>query len=183
MPISPSEASKALRDLSATELASASAYKYARAAPHLILWGAIWFVGYGLTYLGPRLSVVWIPLVLVGAVGSGWLGARARPPEQRGDWRRAIATLAAILLALCALFAVLRPLEAPRIGAFFPIVIGFAYTVLGIRERATRILILGVAFTGLTVLGFFWVPDYFSLWMAVVGGLGLVLGGVWLRTL
>ena len=44
-------------------------------------------------------------------------------------------------------------------------------------------IVLGVALTALTVLGFFWVPQYFALWMAVVGGVGLILGGVWLRTL
>src|SRR5215470_19005211 len=100
VPISPNEASKALHELSATELASASAYRYAQAAPHLILWGVIWIAGYGVTYLDTRLSVAWIPLALVGAVGSGWLGARARPPERHGYWRQSVATFAAIVVAL-----------------------------------------------------------------------------------
>jgi hypothetical protein len=183
VPISPSEASQTLHEISATELESATAYRYARAAPHLILWGAIWVLGYGAGYLDSRLSILWIPLAIVGAVGSGRLGRRSGSPEQRGSWPRSIATAVAILVALASLFAVLGPLAGPRIGAFFPIAAGFAYTVIGIRERATRMIVLGVGLTALTVLGFFWVPQYFALWMAVVGGLGLIVGGVWLRTL
>ena len=183
VPISPSEAAQTLHEISATERESANAYRYAQAAPHLILWGAIWLLGYGAGYLDARLSVVWIPLAIAGAVGSGRLGRRTGSTEQRGGWPRSLATAGAILVALASLFAVFGPLAGPRIGAFFPITAGFAYTVLGIREQATRMIVLGVALTGLTVLGFFWVPQYFALWMAIVGGAGLILGGVWLRAL
>ena len=183
MPISPNEAAQTLHEISATERASANAHRYARAAPHLILWGAVWLLGYGAGYLDARLTVAWIPLAIIGAVRSGRLGRRTGSPGQRGGWPRSIATAVAILVALSALFAVLGPLAGPRIGAFFPIAAGFGYTVIGIRERATRMIVLGVALTALTVLGFFWVPQYFALWMAVVGGVGLILGGVWLRTL
>lgn len=181
MPLSPSDASRTLDEISATEHASANAYRYSRAAPHLVLWGVIWLLGYGATFLDARASVAWIPLAIVGAVGSGWLGRRAGSARQR--WPQSIGVAAAILVALLALFTVVGPVAGPRIGAFFPIIAGFCYTVLGIRERATRILVLGIALTGLTVLGFFWVPQYFALWMAVVGGGALILGGVWLRTL
>jgi len=183
VPISPSEASKALREISETERTSSSAQRYARAAPYLILWGAIWFLGYGTTYLDPRWSVVWLPLTIAGAVGSGWLGARTASREQRYDRWQSWATVGAILIALCSLFAVLPRLDGPHIGAFFPITIGFGYAVVGIWHRATRLLITGIALTGLTLLGFFWVPSYFALWMAIVGGGGLILGGVWLRKL
>jgi hypothetical protein len=183
VPISPNEAAQTLHEIAATERESANAYCYARAAPHLILWGTIWLLGYGAGYLDARLSVVWIPLGIAGAVGSGWLGRRTGSPEQRGTWPRSIATAVAILVALASLYAVMGPHEGRSVGAFFPIAAGFGYTVLGIRERATKMIVLGVALTGLTVLGFFWVPQYFALWMAIVGGVGLILGGVWLRAL
>ena len=183
MPISPSEASKALREIADTELASSSAHRYALAAPHLMLWGVIWFLGYGTTYLYPRLTGVWIPLAIAGAIGSGWVGARATSREQRYDWWQSLGTVLAILIALCSLFAVLPDLDRPRIGAFFPITIGFGYTVVGIWHRATRLLITGIALTGITLLGFFWMPSHFALWMALVGGGGLILGAVWLRKL
>jgi hypothetical protein len=183
MPISRNEAADALRAISKTELVSSSAYRYARAAPQLFWWGAIWFVGYGVTYVKAEWSAVWIPLVIVGSFGSGWIDARARRAAEKRDWRRSAAIWVAILFFLGALFAILPPLGGSRLGAFFPILGGFAYTLLGIWHRGIRLLVTGVAITALTLLGFFWFPDYFALWMAIIGGGGLMLGGVWLRSL
>ena len=50
----------------------------------------------------------------------------------------------------------------------------FAYVVEGLWQEHFMIWI-GLAVTGLIVLGLFLVPAYFSLWMAVFGG-GLLLG-------
>jgi len=183
MPVSPNDASDALRAIAQTEHASSSAFQYARAAPQLILWGAVWFAGYGVSYLKPQWSAFWIPLLIGASVASGWLGARARPAALRPDWRLSAALAVAILVSLCALFAVLPRLDKLSMAALFPILIGFAYTVVGIRHRAFRLLVTGVALTALTLIGFYWFPSDFSLWMAVVGGGGLVLGGVWLRRL
>ncbi|HUL83581.1 MAG TPA: hypothetical protein VL131_15650 [Gammaproteobacteria bacterium] len=183
MPVSPNEAADRLRAISTTELASSTAFQYARAAPHLILWGAIWFVGYGVTYLSAEWSAIWIPLVIVGSVASGWLGARDKTAAHRPNWRQSAAVAAAILASLGALFAILPPLGGLRMGAFFPIVLGFGYMLVGIRNRALRLLVTGVALTALTLIGFFWLPSYFPMWMAIVGGGGLALGGFWLRSL
>jgi hypothetical protein len=183
MPVSPNEASDALRAVSKTEHASSTAFRYSRAAPQLILWGVVWFVGYGVSYLNPRWSGIWIPLVIGASIASGWLGARARAAALRPDWRLSAALAVAILVSLCALFAILPRLDRLSTAAIFPILIGFAYTVVGIRHRAFRLLVTGVVLTALTLIGFYWLPSDFSLWMAVVGGGGLVLGGVWLRRL
>jgi len=183
MPVSPNEATEALRTISKTERASSTAFRYARAAPHLILWGAIWFVGYGVSYLAPDRSTIWLPLVIVGSVASGWLGVRAKAAEHRPDWRQSAGVAAAILVSLCALFAILPPLGGMRTGALFAILIGFGYTLVGIRDRALRLLVTGIALTALTLIGFFWLSSYFPLWMALVGGGGLALGGFWLKSL
>ena len=39
-----------------------------------------------------------------------------------------------------------------------------------------------VAIAVLTLVGFFWLPQLFLLWMAVVGGGALIFAGLWLRT-
>ena len=43
-------------------------------------------------------------------------------------------------------------------------------------------MILAALIAVLTLIGFFYLPVYFGLWMAVVGGGGLILGGLWLRS-
>ncbi len=49
MPLSREQAEGALRDITQTERRSFSAYGYKSAAPYLLLWGALWIVGYGAT--------------------------------------------------------------------------------------------------------------------------------------
>ena len=43
-----------------------------------------------------------------------------------------------------------------------------------------RLIATGIALAVLTLVGFFAFPALFSLWMAVVGGTALILGGVWM---
>ncbi len=40
---------------------------------------------------------------------------------------------------------------------------------------------IGLGITALTLVGYFFVGDAFELWMALVNGGGLILGGLWMR--
>jgi hypothetical protein len=76
--------------------------------------------------------------------------------------------------------AVMQPHDPRQTGAFFPLLIAAGYGVFG-SFGAPRVLALGAALAALTLAGFFTLRDIFSLYMAVVGGGGLILGGLWLR--
>jgi hypothetical protein len=56
------------------------------------------------------------------------------------------------------------------------------YCLIGIWVRGARMLMAGMTLAALTLFGFFFLKQYFALWMAVVGGGGLVLGGFWLKS-
>jgi hypothetical protein len=180
MPVSQTEAADALRDIRDAERRSSSLYGYRLASPHLILWGVIWMVGYGTTYVRPGWSDLWLALVAVGLAGSFWVGARVKPGA-RPDWRYG-ATALAVGIFVVAVFAVLPPTRGAQSGAFFPILAALYYALIGIWTRGARMLIAGIVLLALTLFGFFYLPHQFLLWMAVVGGGGLVLGGIWLRT-
>jgi hypothetical protein len=182
MPILPQDAADALQDIEHAGLRSAVAYRYQRSSPHLFLWGVIWMVGYAACYARPSASWIWPPIVLIGVMGSFWINWRAVADRSRATlgWRYA-ATLVALFLFLSALFAILPPRSNAQIDAFFPLLIALWYAMLGIWTRAARIGWLGLALGALTVGGYFWLPQYFLLWMAAVGGGALILGGVWLR--
>ena len=47
--------------------------------------------------------------------------------------------------------------------------------------RGLRFRYAGIAVGALTLGGWFWLPEYFLLWMAAVGGGSLILVGLWLR--
>ena len=53
MVLSPREAAEALQAIESTESRSTTLRHYRSAAPHLMLWGLLWAVGYGLTEVMP----------------------------------------------------------------------------------------------------------------------------------
>lgn len=182
MPITQIEAKAALRDIQQTGRASATARGYQHASPHLIVWGVIWAVGYGLTYARPQYGLVWPALVIIGTIASFWLGWKSKPAgAQDYDWRYG-ATALAVFLFITAVFAVMPPQSVKQLCAFFPILVALFYSLLGIWLRAPRILAAGIAVAALTLGGYFLLAPYFLLWMAVVGGGALILGGFWLRS-
>ena len=40
---------------------------------------------------------------------------------------------------------------------------------------------IGLSITALTLIGYVYIGEGFDLWMAVVDGGGLILGGLWMR--
>jgi hypothetical protein len=182
MPVSPVEAKDTLRDISATARASSTFYGYRRAAPHLILWGIIWFIGYGAAYFLPSWTFVWPLVVIFGVIGSFWFGRQSgKTRSSQGAWRYAATTLT-IFLFIAAIFAIMQPRSEAQVGAFFPILVALFYCLIGIWMHGMRMIVAGVTIAALTLGGFFWLPQIFPLWMALVGGGSLVLGGYWLRS-
>jgi hypothetical protein len=176
------EAASTLEEIASTEQHSQKAYHYQKAAPHLFLWGVIWMIGYTVTYVRPHWYPLWDVLAILGFVGSFFISFRARGSDSQASygWRYG-ATFIAVFLFIAALFAIFPPQSSLQIDAFFPLLIAIWYVLIGIWTRGTRVALLGLALGLLTVGGYFWLQNYFLLWMAFVGGGSLILGGFWLR--
>ena len=54
------------------------------------------------------------------------------------------------------------------------------YTIAGLWVGYAFVAI-GLCITALTLIGYFFVGDWFEPWMATVNGGGLVWGGLWMR--
>ena len=98
MSIPAREAADALENIERAERRSVSAYHDQISAPHLILWGLIWVVGYAASYFWTKGNIVWFALVPVGFGGSWWIGRRRVKAKSRGFGWRYAATLAAVFL-------------------------------------------------------------------------------------
>jgi hypothetical protein len=186
MPLSPTEAQDALRDISTTAQASATSYSYRMAAPHFILWGVIWVVAWSVSYFEPTQNWVWLVLDAAGIAGSFYLGRRAarqaNASAQRGRWGLKYGgSLIAIAAFVAAVFAIMPPRNALQFSAFFPLIVALFYCLAGLWANATRLVLIGIAIAALTLIGFFWLPQIFLLWMAFVGGGALIFAGMWLR--
>jgi hypothetical protein len=180
MTLSPADASAALQDVAAAEAHSATLRGYQSSAPHLIIWGVVWAVAYTVSDLAPAWSnVTWLAIVPIGIAGDI---VAARADRQNDDGKGAIvgALFAIIAIFVGSTFAIMAPHDPRQIGAFIPLVVAAAYAIFGVFD-GPRLLILGGALAALTLFGFFFLSAHFSLWMAAVGGGGLILGGLWLR--
>jgi hypothetical protein len=178
MPLTEAEAQAALADVNAAMAQSATLRGYQAMSPHLIIWGVVWVIGYSASYVLPAIAgVLWPALVVLGITGD-IIAGRA---DRGGPMPPAIYGLMAVYgLFVVAVILVMQPQDPRQTGAFFPLVIAAAYGAIG-SFGAPRMLILGGALAALTLAGFFTLGQIFTLYMAVVAGGGLILGGLWLR--
>jgi hypothetical protein len=63
---------------------------------------------------------------------------------------------------------------------FWPTYSMMLYTIVGLWIGWAFVAI-GLGITALTLIGYFLAGNWFELWMAVVNGGGLMLGGFWMR--
>ena len=184
MALSAAEAQSALKDIEKTENRTAASQHGRASAPFLIMWGIIWVIGYAVTASMPQLSWIWLTLIVGGIIGSvvlGVLQSRAYGRGGESGWKY-FGSFALISVFVAVLGSVMGPLDYNQISAFFPLVVGLFYCFVGIWTKGWRMLPLGLALIALTTLGYYAMPQQFLYWMAGVGGGGLILGGLWMRS-
>ena len=176
MSLSPEQAAAALREIEETRQRSLELVVYRQGAPVLVLWGVIWIVGFASNAMWPTYAaIVWTVLTVLGAVAS-WLISRGGNPGQN---LRYVASWAVFLLLFYGAGPILAPQTTSQRAALAALLVAAAYALAGIWWLQ-RYLWLGLALFAVTLFGFFFAP-WFDLWMAVMGGGGLILGGLWLR--
>jgi hypothetical protein len=177
MALSPQDAAAALRDIKRAEARSATLDDYQRAAPHFLIWGVLWAVGYSLSNFYPRhMGAIWAVIVPIG-IAAGF--AAMRGGRSGLGWRYG-AAVAAVFVFFCSVFVVMWPVGDRQIAAFIPLFVALAYVLRGIWS-GLRYVAAGALVAALTLAGFFLLEGNFFLWMAGVGGGSLMLAGLWLR--
>ena len=192
MSLSPEQASTALNDIASAQRRVAIFTGYQRGAPQFWLWGTVWLVGYSATEFLPQYAGwAWLALNVVGFATAAWLArAGADPASAAGavasstapgnaHARHVLYLGLAFLLFIVATFVVFSPTQAQS-GAFPALLMGFAYSVIGIWG-GIRWLAAGISLSVFTLVGYLYVPQHFMLWMAVFGGGTLIASGFWMK--
>ena len=188
MTLSAQQANEALRDLVQTQHRASVQRGYESSAPHFILWGIIWILGYGGSDLLPaHAGLLWLVLDLTGFAGAFLIVRAARAgctsaayAGGRGVVLRYAASAVAMAAFIAATYFVMRPREVAQFGAFPALIMAFIYVWAGIW-RGRRWTIAGIALGALTLLAFGLLHEHFMLWMAGIGGGTLLLTGLWMR--
>lgn len=184
MNISRDDAAKALSDIARTQARSRELFSYRRAGPILMVWAIIWIICFtAMGFLPASLwGAVWIPGNIVGIIASISMGYRRPcPPDEVAinGWR-ALGFAALIAVFSGGVFAVFHPVAANAYMAFPGLLTGAIYVAIGLASMP-RFVWVGTAVMGLTLIGYFVVPQYLAFWMAATGGGGLLISGLLLR--
>ena len=180
--VSARQAADALLDVQRTQYRLSILRGYEYGAPHFLLWGCIWIVGFASSYAFPGHEwLIWLALDTLGIFGGLVIG-RATPivgMQARGSWQY-LAAAATIVAFVAATYYVMAPHSGSQFGAFPALVMALFYVLVGIW-RGPRWIVVGSAAGLLTLLGYGLLREYFMLWMAGVGGGTLLLTGIWMR--
>jgi hypothetical protein len=182
MNIESREAAAALSDIEDVVRRVRQSRIYQLASLMLIMWGALVFAGYLGSFWLPRYAgYFWIALNVAGMAGSFAISAIGYP-------RTGVRTFdVRILIAFLLFFAfgflctsVLGQFTPRQMGAFWPIYFMLLYIIAGLWVGHAFVAI-GLGISILALIGYFFIGDWFDLWMAFVDGGGLMLGGLWMR--
>ena len=182
MTIDPKAAAAALSDIDAVGAMVRQSVFYRRASLIMILWGGLVALGYLAEWLFPlQAGTVWVCVYVLGFTGNVALPAvdRRGDSARRFDWR----LFAAFFLFFFFGFLWSQGIAhfSPRqLGAFWTSYFMLAYMLAGLWA-GRALIVIGCGVTALTMLGFVYAGPWFSPWMALVNGGGLVLGGLWMR--
>ncbi len=154
---------------------------YQQAGYFPIIWGLVWAAGFlGYQFLRPlSASIIWIALLMLGGVTSGIVGARiGQQVRSPGDAR--IGIFFAVLIGYAYLWVwIARPLSLMQVELLLTLAIMFGMIVTGLWVRVSFPILLGIGVSVLAVVGYYALPAYFGIWMAIVTGGSFIGSGVY----
>jgi hypothetical protein len=191
MNVTRDEALQALKDIDKAG-GKVSRFKgYHHSGWHFVVWGLVWLVANTVTQFWPeQLGTVWIVCLIAGVVSGTILGtlqgrtkgAASVAPEGGQKMGLRIALTAAVLFVfIFCLLNIAAPESGRQINAMISIVFPFMYMAAGLWA-GWRLLAIGAVTAAAIMFGYYYVQDWFDLWMGVFGGGSLIAGGLWLRS-
>ncbi len=174
----------ALDDIARAERRTFEAMVYAISSSILILWGVLTAAGYIFGHFQPqRAAWGWVTVHISGLTGMIILlsrSLRSAEKDSASKVRRAAGAQIALMAFGVIWIILLGPFTPRQLNAFWPTLFMLGYVVAGLWV-GRFFLYCGIIVTALTLGGYAWSGPWFGLWMAVVNGAALILGGLWLR--
>jgi len=186
MDINPNEAQESLQAIQQMMkktkrlISSSGAYKF------LFLWGAIWLVGFLSSQFihTIMLGYIWAGLNVIGGVASVFIGIRlssAVHNESNPSGIR-IGAFWWALMALCALsILVVWPIDWKQLSMLIILFVMAGWITMALLFKAVSVW-LGIAVITLAFIGYYLLPDFFFLWMSILGGGGMIAAGFYIRS-
>jgi hypothetical protein len=182
MDISPTEAQQTLASIRETEDRMRKAMNASGGGYQMLIWGAIMLVGYTLNQFADHLSVTavagtWIVLSVLGNLASVMISIRMARKFHSPLGARIGAMLPIFLLfGIVGAFFV-HPAGPREINLLIYLLVMLWLAMMGLWVKLSMLWI-SLLFTGLMLFGYMVLPDYFFLWLAIVGGGAMIGSGL-----
>lgn len=187
MNISPNEAEEALAAIRVITqktrrfISSSGSYLF------LILWGIVWLLGFlGSQFLPQDLSsYAWMVLDILGGILSAVIGFRinrgVRSPSAPTSGKRIGLFWLLLFAYIIATIAVSWPVNNKQLAMYIILFVMVGWLAMGLLLSFASIW-HGLIITALALIGYFLLPDIFYLWMAILGGGGMIAFGLYIRS-
>lgn len=186
MNIHPTEAEEALSAIESMVRKTRRAISDSGAYKYLIVWGFVWLFGFVASHFADSETAgyIWLGLDVLGGVLSAVIGIQMnldiRSPSGVATGKR-IAWFWLILFAYCiAAVGVAWPIDGMKLAMFIILFVMIGWMAMGLLLSFASIW-WGLAITALALIGYFFLPDIFYLWMAILGGGGMIALGFYIR--
>ena len=186
MNISPSEAEEALAAIQTTtqktrhSIASGSAYI------SLIITGVVWLIGFTATqFLTPPLIVwIWVVTSIVGSAFATFMGIRTakhvRIASSSETGKRIVIFWVLLILFGAAIIAVAHPTDGKQITLLIILLAMIGQMGMGLLLSFSATW-WTVPVAAVALIGYFFVLDWFFLWMGLLGGGTMIILGLYIR--
>lgn len=176
------QASEALADINEIVRRVRQSRIYQISSLIITMWGVLLFATYITNYAWPRQGyTIWTVANLIGFAISIAIGVitNIRTGIQPFPIRLLITYL--LIVAFGIFCSVLLGHFGPRqIITFWALYVMLFYAIAGLWF-GYAFIVIAVCTAILTLIGYYYIGAAFLLWMAVVHGGGLILGGLWMR--
>jgi hypothetical protein len=176
------QASAAINDINEVVRRVRQSQIYQIASLIITIWGVLVFAAYIANYIWPRQGyAIWTIANLGGLAISVAVGfvINLRSGARNFPIRSLITYL--LIGAFGAFCSIVLGHFGPRQMIVFWALYGMLFYAIAGLWFGYAFIVIAVCTTALTLIGYYYIGAAFLLWMAVVHGGGLVLGGLWMR--
>lgn len=181
MQVDPEEARASLEQVEQTAVSARRRLARQPIGWLLVIWGAVWLIGFLITQFLPAAvaAVAWLMLLTTGGIASSVVGVQMSRSVRYPRSGVRIGRFYAALFGFSLLWLwLLRPATWQQTALFVTTLLLFSVVVVGGLLGQRRMVWGGVAGTAVALAGYFLLPGAFALWLALLGGLPMLIAGL-----
>ena len=151
-----------------------------------IIWGIIWLLGFSGSHFfdGRSSGIGWTILNISGGIASAIAGVRmgkgVRNPQTTTLGKRVAVFWLLLILYAVITIAITWPIDRKQLAMLIVLFVMVGWLALGLLLSFGTFKI-ALTITALSLLGYFFLPEYFFLLMAFLGGGGMIVFGLFIK--